>query len=934
MCKTHIQNGFEQAVEEEHYMKKPPTGDPAHDVLKYDRQPLDVIFRPETVALIGATDKAGSVGRTVMRNLIGNPFGGTVFPVNPNRSNVLGIKAYPSVLEVPEQVDLAVIVSPAPTVPGIIRECAEAGVEGAIIISAGFKEAGEEGAELERQVLEEARRGRMRLIGPNCLGVMSPVSGLNATFAGTMALPGNVAFLSQSGALCTAILDWSMKENVGFSHFASVGSMLDVGWGDLIYYLGNDRHTKSIIIYMESIGDASSFLSAAREVALTKPVIVIKAGRTEAAGKAAASHTGSLAGSDEVLDAAFRRSGVVRVDNISDLFHMAEVLAKQPRPKGPKLTIVTNAGGPGVLATDALVAGGGELARLSPETIESLDTFLPPHWSHGNPIDVLGDAGPERYDKTMEVAAKDQGSDGLLVILTPQDMTDPTATAEQLGRHARTRGKPVLASWMGGPAVATGDDILSQAGIPTFDYPDTAARVFDHMWRYSYNLRALYETPEFVEVDGTDRIRAEEVIAAARDEGRTLLTESEAKELLAAYGIPTVETRVARDAEEAVRQAEEIGYPVVLKLYSETVTHKTDVGGVRLDLPDAEAVQEAYEGIEASVAEKVGPEHFGGVTVQPMISTQGYELIVGSSIDSQFGPVLLFGSGGQLVEVYKDSALALPPLTTTLARRMMERTRIVEALKGVRGRTPVDLGSLEKLLVRFSRLVVEQPFVRELDINPLLASPERVIALDARVVLHDPDIEEEDLPRTAIRPYPNQYVSHAEMNDGTPITVRPIRPEDEPLMVQFHEALSERSVYMRYFHAMNLTRRTAHERLTRICFIDYDREMALVAERENPETGEPEILGAARLSKNHAAPGEAEFAILVNDRFQHQGLGTILLEKLLEVGREEGIHRMTAEILFENRAMQRLSKKFGFRLRRDSEEGVVKADLDLYQMAS
>ena len=910
-------------------MKKPPTGDPAHDVLGYVREPLDAIFRPETVAVIGATDKAGSVGRTVMRNLIGNPFGGTVFPVNPNRSNVLGIKAYPSVSEVPEPVDLAVIVSPAPTVPGIMRECAEAGVRGAIVISAGFKEAGEEGVELERQVLEEARRGRIRLIGPNCLGVMSPVSGLNATFAGDMALPGNVAFLSQSGALCTAILDWSKRENVGFSHFVSVGSMLDVDWGDLIYYLGDDRNTRSIIIYMESIGDARSFLSAAREVALTKPVIVIKAGRTEAAGKAAASHTGSLAGSDEVLDAAFRRSGVLRVDDISDLFHMAEVLAKQPRPRGPKLSIVTNAGGPGVLATDSLVAGGGELAELSPETLRSLDTFLPPHWSHGNPVDVLGDAGPERYDRALEVVAGDPGSDGLLVVLTPQDMTDPTATAERLGRHANTRGKPVLASWMGGPAVAAGNDALSRAGIPTFDYPDTAARVFDHMWRYTYNLRGLYETPEFVEEADIDREGAEEIIAAARDQDRTLLTESEAKELLHAYGIPTVETRVARDAEEAVRHAGEIGYPVVLKLYSETITHKTDVGGVRLDLPDAEAVREAYRGIEASVAEKAGAGHFDGVTVQPMISAEGYELIIGSSIDPQFGPVLLFGSGGQLVEVYKDSALALPPLTTTLARRMMERTRIVEALKGVRGRAPVDLGAVERLLVRFSRLVVEQPWIRELDINPLLASPERLVALDARVVLHDPETEEEELPRTAIRPYPNRYVSRAEMKDGTPVSVRPIRPEDEPLMVQFHESLSERSVYMRYFHAMKLNRRIAHERLTRICFIDYDREMALVAERANPETGEPEILGVSRLSRNHVAPDEAEFALLVNDRFQRQGLGTVLLERLLDVGREEGLHRITAEILPENRAMQRLSKKFGFRLRRDLEEGVVKADLDL-----
>jgi acetyltransferase len=914
-------------------MKKPPTGDPAHDVLGYVRQPLDTIFRPETVALIGATDKPGSVGRTVMRNLISNPFGGTVYPVNPKRPNVLGIKTYPSVSEIPERVDLAVIVSPAPTVPAIIRECAEAGVEGAIVISAGFKETGEEGAELEREVLEEARRGRIRVVGPNCLGVMSPISGLNATFAGSMALPGNVAFLSQSGALCTAILDWSKQENVGFSHFVSVGSMLDVGWGDLIDYLGNDRHTRSIIVYMESIGDARSFLSAAREVTLTKPVIVIKAGRTEAAGQAAASHTGSLAGSDEVLNAAFRRTGVVRVDNISDLFHMAEVLAKQPRPKGPRLTVVTNAGGPGVLATDALVTGGGELARLSPETMESLNEVLPAPWSHGNPVDVLGDAGPERYEKAVDHVARDPNSDGLLVVLTPQDMTDPTLTAEQLTRHADTRGKPVLASWMGGTAVAEGEGILNRTGIPTFDYPDTAARIFDHMWRYTYNLRAIYETPEFVEDAVIDRERAEEVIETARDEGRTLLTEFEAKELLAAYGIPTVETRIAHDAEEAVRHAQEIGYPVVLKLYSETITHKTDVGGVRLDLPDADAVREAYEGIEASVAEKVGAEHFDGVTVQPMISSDGYELIVGSSIDPQFGPVLLFGSGGQLVEVYKDTTLALPPLTTTLARRMMERTRIAEALKGVRGRDSVDLGAVERLLVRFSRLVVEQPWVRELDVNPLLASPERLIALDARVVLHDPDADEEELPRAAIRPYPSQYVSRAEMKDGTPITVRPIRPEDEPLMARFHESLSERSVYMRYFHAMNLTRRTAHERLTRICFIDYEREMALVAERENPETGEPEILGVARLSRNRADPSEAEFSILVNDRYQRQGIGTVLMEKILEVGREEGLRHITAEILFENRAMQHLIKKFGFRLHRDLEEGVVKADQDLYQTA-
>src|SRR5918998_1117942 len=885
-------------------MKRLKNADPAHDVLGYERQPLDAIFRPETVAVIGATDRPGSVGRTIMRNLVSSPFGGTVFPVNARRPNVLGIQAYPSVSEVPASVDLAVIVAPAPAVPGIIRECVEAGVRGAIIISAGFRETGPEGVELERQVLEEARRGRMRIIGPNCLGVMKPNTGFNATFAGSIARPGSVGFLSQSGALLTAILDQSFRENVGFSAFVSVGSMMDVGWGDLIYYLGDDPYTKSIVIYMESVGDARSFLSAAREVALAKPIIVIKAGRTEAAGKAAASHTGSLTGSDGVLDAAFSRSGVLRVDEISELFGMAEVLGKQPRPKGPHLTILTNAGGPAVLATDALISDGGELAELSGETMRALNESLPAPWSHGNPIDVLGDADSERYAKTLETAAGDPQSDGLLVILTPQDMTDPTATAERLASHANSTSKPVLASWMGGPAVAPGESILNGAGIPTFDYPDTAARAFTNMWKYTYNLRSIYETPEPAEEESADHGRVEEIIARVRDSGRTILTEFEAKQVLAAYGIPTVKTEVAHNAAEAVELADSLGYPAVLKLDSETITHKTDVGGVRLNLQSADEVKRAYEEMESSIRENHEPEDFGGAAVQPMVGLDGYELIVGSSLDPQFGPVLLFGSGGSLVEVYRDRALALPPLTTTLARRMMEGTRIVEALGGVRGRAPVDVGALERLLVRTSQLVVERPRIKEIDINPLLASPERLIALDARIVLHDPETKEEDLPRTAIRPYPKEYVSQATLKDGTPVTIRPIRPEDEPLMVRFHESLSERSVYMRYFYTLNLDRRTAHERLTRICFIDYDREMALVAERRDPETGEREILGVGRLSRNRIAPNEAEFALLISDRFQRQGLGTLLVERLLEVGRAEGLSRITADILFENHAMQ------------------------------
>jgi acetyltransferase len=914
-------------------MKRSRSGDPAHDVLGYEGGSLEAIFRPETVAVVGATERPGSVGRTIMWNLVSSPFGGTVFPVNSRRPNVLGIKAYPSVSEVPQKVDLAVIVAPASAVPEIISECVEAGVEGAIIISAGFRETGPEGAELEEQVLAEARRGRMRIIGPNCLGVMNPVTGLNATFAGAMARQGSVGLLSQSGALLTAILDRSFRENIGFSSIVSVGTMMDVGWGDLIYHLGDDPKTKSIVVYMESVGDARSFLSAAREVALTKPIIVIKAGRTEAAGKAAASHTGSLTGSDEVLDAAFARSGVLRVGEISELFAMAEVLGKQPRPRGPRLTIITNAGGPGVLATDALINGGGDLTGISEKTMEDLNAFLPAPWSHGNPIDVLGDADPERYAKTLETAADDPESDGLLVVLTPQDMTDPTATAERLVPYANRSGKPVLASWMGGAEISAGESVLNGAGIPTFEFPDAAARAFTNMWRYTYNLRGIYETPEPTDETDVDREAVEDLIATVRDSGRTILTEFEAKKVLAAYGIPTVETEVARSAEEAVDLADRMGYPVVLKLDSETITHKTDVGGVRLNLQSADEVRAAFEGMETSIREGFGPEDFGGAAVQPMVDLDGYELIVGSSLDPQFGPVLLFGSGGSLVEVYKDRALALPPLTTTLARRMMEGTRIFDALGGVRGRAPVDVGALEKLLVRFSQLVVEQPWIKELDINPLLASPERLIALDARVVLHDPRTTEEDLPQTAIRPYPIQYVSDEETPDGARVRVRPIRPEDEPLMVRFHETLSEQSVYMRYFHMMKLDQRTAHERLTRICFIDYDREMALVAEHTDPETGEREIMGVARLSRNGAAPAEAEFSVLVSDRFQRRGVGTLLVERLLEVGRAEDLRRITAEILLDNRPMQRISKRLGFRLHRDMEDMVVKAELDLYQRA-
>lgn len=901
------------------------------DVKRYRHQTLDAIFKPQSVAVIGATERPGSVGRTILWNLISNPFGGTVYPVNPTRRSVLGIKAYPDIAAIDDEIDLAVVVTPAQTVPGIIEECVAAGVRGVIVISAGFKERGPEGAELERQILATAQQGNMRIVGPNCLGVMSPITGLNATFAAAMALPGNVGFISQSGALCTSVLDWSFEEKVGFSAFVSIGSMLDVGWGDLIYYLGDDPNTESIVIYMESVGDARSFLSAAREVSFYKPVIVIKAGRTEAAAQAAASHTGSLTGSDEVLDAAFRRSGVLRINSVSDIFYTSEVLAKQPRPKGPHLAILTNAGGPGVLATDALITQGGELAQLSEETIAELNDLLPEHWSHGNPIDILGDADAERYARALEITARDPHSDGLLVILTPQAMTDPTETAARLRPYARSTGKPLLASWMGGSDIRAGQAILNEAGIPTFEYADTATRLFNYMWRYADNLKALYETPAITDGSDEDAANREQVrrtLDEARASGRTILSEYDSKQILAAYGIPVVPMKLAASPDEAVKAADELGYPVVVKIHSETITHKTDVGGVILNLADADAVREAYRRIEANVLRQYAPSDFLGVSVQPMIKLDGYELIIGSSVDPQFGPVLLFGTGGTLVEVFKDRALGLPPLNTTLARRMMERTKIYTALKGIRGKPPVDLAAMERLMVRFSQIVAENRWIKEIDINPLLASHERIVALDARVVLYEPEVREEDLPQLAIRPYPVQYVSDASLKDGTRVVIRPIRPEDEPLMVKFHESLSERTVYLRYFDPLKLSARISHERLARITFIDYAREIILVAERHNPDSGEKEIIGVSRLSKLHGSD-TADFTLVVSDAWQGKGLGTEMLRRQMDIARAENVGHIRAAILPEADDMRHIFGKFGFQIYDVPDSQTMRAEIDL-----
>ena len=887
---------------------------------------LDRFFSPRNIAVIGASDQPGSVGAALISNLQQGSFGGRIYPVNPKRNLVGGQACYPNVAAVPGKVDLAVIATPAAGVPQIVRECVSAGIGAAIIISAGFREIGETGTALEREIVSAAA-GRIRIIGPNCLGLMNPSSGLNASFAASMARPGHIAFLSQSGALCTAILGWSRREMVGFSAFISTGEMIDVGWGDLIRYFGDDPLTRSIVIYMESVGDARDFMSAAREVALSKPIIVIRPGRTEAGARAAASHTGALTGQDDVLDAAFDRCGILRVGTIAELFYLAEALDKQPRPRGPNLAIVTNAGGPAVLAADSLLSSGGRLTELSDETRKALDDFLPPHWSRQNPIDILGDATPERYARAVELAANDPATDGVLVILTPQHMTDPSA----VGRHVENlnfQGKPVLMSWMGGADVAQGEEILTRAGIPCYAWPDAAARVFSLMWRYQANIKALYETPESPASEDLTQAKAREeadvFLKTIRASGRTLLSEDESRKILAAYGVPVVQAEVATDVEQAVSAAARIGYPVAVKLHSRTIAHKSDVGGVRLNLRDEAAVRNAWSGIASSVKQIAGPGHFDGVTVQQMISAEGYELILGSNTDPQFGPVVMFGAGGQLVEILKDRALGLPPLNTTLARSLIMRTRIAKALEGVRGRKPVDVPALERLLVRFSFLVASHNEIREIDINPLLASPDGFVALDARIVLHDQSVAK--LPRPAIRAYPVQYISSWSFSDGKEVLFRPIRPEDEPSMADFHRMLSAASVEQRYFHAFSLNERISHERLVRACFGDYDREIALVAECSG-ENGRRCIIGVGRLIRNRSE-GEAEMSLIVADRYQSRGLGLATAQRLIAIAAAEKMHRLTTWILSTNQRMISICSMLGFRIGFPS-DGVVQGDLDI-----
>ena len=870
---------------------------------------LDKIFMPGSIAVIGASEKAGNIGHAIVDNLEKSGYEGKIFPVNPHYDVISGLSAYPSLLDIGQPVDLAVIITPIVTVPSIIKECAIAGVGGVIVISAGGKEIGAKGQEIEAEIKKEAHTAGIRIIGPNCLGVTCARSKLNASFASHTPLPGKLAFISQSGAICTAILDLSLKERIGFSHFVSIGSMLDVDFGDLIDYFGHDPDVSSIVLYIESLSNVRKFMSAARSVSRIKPIAALKAGKSSAGARAAASHTGAMAGEDAVYDAAFKRAGIVRVDTIEELFDSAELMAKQPRPPGQGLAIITNAGGPGVIATDALAGYGIEAIDLNPEIMKKLDEILPPFWSHGNPIDILGDASPERYRRAVEVCISAPEINALLIILTPQTMTDPTAVATSLTEILNDKSISVFTVWMGGDDVEKGREIFNQAGIPTYETPERAIQAFMYMYSYAHNLELIQEIPpKLTHTLKFGQTRARSIIQEALRQENFLLTEVESKELLAAYGIPVSRTEVAISAGEAVQLAHEIGYPVVMKIYSRDIVHKSDARGVHLNLHEDKNVKEAFAQI-MSDAHAYNPEaELSGVTIQPMLRRPDYELILGSKKDADFGPIILFGMGGIMTEILKDQAIALPPLNRSLARRLLESTRVYQLLKGYRNRPPADLVLIEEILIRLSQFVTDFPEIAELDINPMILIMNQAYAVDARVILKPSPVP---APlHMVISPYPNQYEVKMFTKRGMEIFIRPIKPEDAPLLLNLFHNLSPRSIYLRFFSHLKLL---PHDMLVRLTQIDYDREMALVAFKGIEV--EEEMLGVVRLTCDPDGKN-AEFAVAVGDFCQGEGIGTELLEHCISIAKERGIETVWGIVLAENRSMLALGRKLGFNITR------------------
>jgi len=889
---------------------------------------LDKIFNPQSVAIVGASDEEGTVGYALMKNFTEHGFEGKIYPVNIRKTEILGLKAYQTVEQIPEPVDLAVIATPAKTVPDIVEQCGKTGIKGIIIISAGFKEIGTEGKALEDKITEIKNKYKLRIIGPNCLGIIRPSMNLNATFISKTPKPGNIAFISQSGALGSAIIDVAIHENIGFSNFVSVGSMIDVDFGDLIDYFGTDPKTRSILMYMEGISDARKFMSAARHFARTKPIIVVKAGKFGESAKAAASHTGSLTGEDMVYDAAFKRAGIVRVEEIADLFNSAEVLGLQPLPRGPNLAIITNAGGPGVMATDALIARGGKLAKLNQKTIDLLDSILPHYWSRGNPIDILGDAKADRYKAIVEACLNDENVDGILIIYTAQAVAEPVEIAKSIVELCKSRGyqnKTILTSFMGYGAVEEANCIFNENNIPTYSTPEQAIKTYHYMCQYKRNLELLYETPEELPVDVVPPKRPLMVIMRnVAIENREILNEAEAKAFLEYYNFPVVKTKVAQTEDEAATIASQLGYPVVLKILSPQIIHKTEAGGVALDIKSENEVRETFNRLIKKAKEYNPNAEILGVTVQPMIKKQGYEVIIGAKADPLFGPVILFGMGGVSVELFKDFAIGIPPLNQTLARRMMEETKVYQLLKGYRNVPPANIKLLEEIIVRFSQMLVDFPQLKEVDINPLFINEKEVFAIDARILIDKERVFAKLEPHQylVITPYPKKYETLWKLRDGRTVLLRPIKPEDEPLWLEMFQNFSEESIRYRFFQ---IIKDTPHETRVRYCNIDYDREIAIVSELT--EDGHRKILGVARVSLEPDARN-GEIAFIIADPWQGLGLGTKMVDYLLEICKDMKLETIYAIMLPDNHRAINLVNKMGFNIKY-LDDGTVKAILNL-----
>lgn len=875
---------------------------------------LAPLFEPASIAVVGASDVAGSLGCTVMSNVAPGRLRPSVYAVSSTEAYVGGRRTYGSIDAIQDHIDLAVLVTPLDAAPRALEQCGAAGVPAVVLLTPKGNGVDEARRELEQQALTVARRHEIRLLASDT-GVAHPGSGLNATSITVPIKKGNVGFISQSGSLGAAIVDWSQQQRFGFSAFVSLGHVLDVRWEEVIDYLAEDRDTKSIVIYLESLNDPHGFLAAARQAALVKPVILLKGRQSEKVVNGAGT---CAALSDDVLDAACRRIGILRVDTIEELFALAEALALQPSPRGPRLSIVTNAGAAGILAADALIAAGASLAAGS--VAANGDRSRP-----NGVIDLHDDADPDRYGLAIAEAMSSPESDGVLVLLTPQAKSDAVETAQRLVNLASHGAKPVLASWIGGGSVDPGRDVLTNAGIPCYPYPEVAARAFALMWRRQSDLDAIYETPVLLDEprlapDPTDvRLIAFNVAAS----GRRLLTELEAKQILGVYGIPVVTPRLARSADEAVAVAEQIGYPVVLKLHSRMVSHQGPIG-IRLNLVGEDAVLQAFASIRAAIAASAGESAFEGVTVQPMVPSDSGALLLASKNDPLFGPVLRFGAGGRFAGLSGDIALGLPPLTSTLARRMMEGTRVYKAITAA-DPPLLNVFELERLLVRFSQLVLDQPWLGDIEINPIVVTDHRLLALDATITVKTETEGAVLTPAPVFRPYPRQYVRHARTSDGRSFTIRPIRPEDEPLLAAFHRTLSDTDVRQRYFNMMPLDARTAHNRLRQRCSADHEREIALVAESHGDT---PQILGVARITRVAATDG-AELAIVVATPEHRRGIGTALMKHLVHVARREGVRLLVADILADNFAMQSLCQRAGFRLSFVEPEHTVRAELNL-----